>query len=399
VWVGIRRAIASDADREQERRKAVEPGAKGDCGGALGNERVSEQFVTDIPPVDPYTTQFNVHVGDCTCCGRRVQGRDPRQVSDALGAASCQIGATALGMAAYLNKSSGMTYGKISSFFTSAFNLSVSRAALARALERLAKKAKPLYEHIVSVIRNSTAVYPDETGWRINAAKAWLWVFVSLERQATVYVIRRSRGFEVAEEILGEDFAGLLGRDGWIVYNRFELAVHQLCTAHLLRRCESLLETLPSRQAVFAFGLKLLLLDALHLRNRRREEAISEHGFRVALGKLEARLGRLLETSYSHPEIEKFANHIAYYRNDLFTFLRHPEVEATNWPAEQAIRPGVVNRKISCGNRSDVGAETQAILMTVLRTSCQRGLEPIEVFSDLLHTPDPAEYSRLALGP
>jgi transposase len=87
------------------------------CGGGFGEECVHEQFVTDIPPVEPTVTQFNIHSATCKNCGTRVQGRHPEQISDAVGAASNQIGPHAVAFAAQLNKTTGASYGKISRFF------------------------------------------------------------------------------------------------------------------------------------------------------------------------------------------------------------------------------------------------------------------------------------------
>jgi transposase len=213
-----------------------------DCSGPLADE-VHSQYVTDIPPVKPKTTRFDVHVGYCACCGKRVQGRDPRQVSDALGAAANQIGGNALALAAHLNKSMGASYERIAYFFLIAFDLSLARSTLARGLERLAVKAEPLYQRIQLLVRKSPVVYPDETGWRIGGQKAWLWDFVSLLNQATIYEIRQSRGFDVPRDILGEDYAGTLGRDGWASYDGLRDARHQPCLGHIFNRCDKVLDT------------------------------------------------------------------------------------------------------------------------------------------------------------
>jgi transposase len=45
--------------------------------------------------------------------------------------------------------------------------------------------------------------------------------------------------------------------------------------------------------------------------------------------------------------------------------------EPTNWKAEQAIRPAVVNRKVWGGNRTAAGANAQGVLMSVFET-CRR---------------------------
>ena len=94
---------------------------------------------------------------------------------------------------------------------------------------------------------------------------------------------------------------------------------------------------------------------------------------------------------------DKFVRHLRRERDHLFTFLFHPEVEATNWPAEQAIRPAVITRKMSGGNRSERGARAQSVLTSVLRTCAQRGKDAWRFLSDLLR-PD-ADGDLLLPGP
>jgi transposase len=89
------------------------------------------------------------------------------------------------------------------------------------------------------------------------------------------------------------------------------------------------------------------------------------------------------------------AKHLRRHQNDLFVFLDREDVEATNWPAEQAIRPAVVNRKSCVGNRTPRGAEAQAILTSLLRTGQQRGLNLLALFSTILHSPRPPSYHDL----
>ena len=82
-------------------------------------------------------------------------------------------------------------------------------------------------------------------------------------------------------------------------------------------------------------------------------------------------------------------DHLAREREHLFTFLRIPGVEATNWRAEQAIRPAVVTRKVWGGNRTWAGATTWQTLTSVLRTASQQGHDPVELLARLLCAPGP----------
>lgn len=379
------------------------------CGGQVKLKDKASQYQTDIPEVQPATTAFEVHYGECIRCGRRVQGRHSEQTSDAIGAVGAeQIGPNAIAVAAHLNKSCGVSYERIAEIFKQVFGLEGNRSTLARGLLRLGRKAEPTYEDLIEQIRKSAVVYPDETGWKIGGLKAWLWVATTLT--ATVYLIERGRGFAEAAKILGKAFAGVIGSDGWAAYRGFTQAQRQTCLAHLLRRCAELLEAPPTEDcAAYFTEVKSALQDALALRDRRDDHSISPHGLRVSKGKLEARVDRLLDDPALDDESLRFAEHLVRNREALFLFLDRPDVEATNHLAEQAIRPAVINRKTSGGNRTPNGARAQGVLMSVLRTCKQRcmhlgdGRLPSDAPRPCTHSPPGAVSgkqipSRLVVG-
>jgi transposase len=87
-------------------------------------------------------------------------------------------------------------------------------------------------------------------------------------------------------------------------------------------------------------------------------------------------MNRRLDQPGSVTDVQRFAAHLAIEFPALFTFLLDPmAIEATNWRAEQALRPAVVTRKVCGGHRSWRGAATQQILASVLRTAHQRRLD------------------------
>jgi transposase len=266
-----------------------------------------------------------------------------------------------------------------------------------RALSRLAKTAAPTYESLIGKVREAPVVYPDETGWRVGGQSAWLWAFATPHE--TIYAIERGRGYAEAALILGEQYAGVIGADGWAAYGCFQQADHQTCLAHLLRRCGEMLETATRGAVRFPRAVKALLQAALALRDRRDAEALSWHGLRVAQGRLEARLDRLLAADFTDAANLRLANHLVRHRDALFLFLQRPDVEATNWPAEQAIRPAVVNRKSCGGNRTWQGAHAQAILTSLLRTCHQRNLDPLRICTSLLQTPGISPHELLPAPP
>jgi transposase len=359
------------------------------CGSGVRLEGKSSQYQTDIPRIEPTTTEFEIHFGRCTRCHRVVKGRDSRQISDASGAVGgVLIGPNTIAMTAHLNKACGMSYERIAEVLGQMFGLRVSRSTLARSLLRLGRKAAPTYANLIERVRGSPVVSPDETGWRIGGDKAWLWTVATPD--TTVYQIEPGRGYAEAVKLLGQNFEGVLCVDGWAPYRRFDHAQIQTCLAHLLRRSKELREAPPTAACAAWFeNIAAVLHEALALRKRRNEAAISERGLRIAKGKIEAKMDRLLDEPDLHDESLRFAIHLLRYRDGLFLFLDRADVDATNYRAEQAIRPAVINRKTSGGNRTPRGARAQAVIMTIQRTARLRSVSAIETFKQMLRDPSP----------
>ena len=134
---------------------------------------------------------------------------------------------------------------------------------------------------------------------------------------------------------------------------------------------------------------------AVRLRNDVRAGELSRDDLDQALEALAARLARRLLHPGPLADVQCFARHLITEWQALFTFLRNPAVDATNWRAEQAIRPAVVTRKVCGGNRSWRGAATQQILASVIRTACQRQHNPHAVIVGLLRSRSPTVAPEL----
>ena len=137
-----------------------------------------------------------------------------------------------------------------------------------------------------------------------------------------------------------------------------------------------------------------ILKDALALRDQRDVIDAGEFGLRVR--DLGERTDRLLAMRPTHAPNRRLLGHLQNEREHLFTFLTEPGVEATNWRAEQALRPAIVNRKSWGGNRSWHGARTPQITMSVIRTARQQNLDPIELMVSA-NSPEPAVSNLIAL--
>jgi transposase len=365
-----------------------------DCHAAVRALRIATQYQEDLPVQRPVVRRFEVHVGVCTQCQRRIQGRHPLQTSDALGAAAVHLGPQAVALAVLLNKRYGLPYGKIAGLLHDRFGLTVTRGGLVHTIHRAARQAQPTYATLRDTVRGSPVVTVDETSWRVDAQLQWLWTWVTPE--TTVFAILPGRGLAQAASVIGLDYPGVLQHDGWHSYRYFTAAAHQTCLAHLLRRCRTLLLDHPGQR--FVTAVKQVLQAALATRDAYVGGGVSPHGLATARGQYHERLGRLLERPVrADRAIVLFQQHLITEFAGIFSFLYAPAMlDATNWRAEQALRPAVVTRKMcGGGNRTPRGADSQQVLASVLRTAHQRGLDATDVLVTLLTAPTPTVPAAL----
>ena len=366
------------------------------CGGAVVGSHVDQQYQVEIPR-RPIYRQFNVAVGRCACCGRRVQGRHPLQTSDALGCCPSQVGPDAQAAVVMLNKDLGLSQGKIGRFFQTFFGIRLTRGGSCQIMLRAADRCQDEHRAIVRRVQQGRSIVADETGWRIGGWTAWLHVAVGAD--AVAYLVARRRGFEASALLIGEDYHGKLTHDGYASYDRFRGALHQTCLGHLLRRCHEMLETATRGAVVFPRKVKALLREALETREQRDARKITAAAAGAKADQLQARMTTLVRPLKTNAANERLAAHLQRHMSQLFTFLRHPDIDATNYRAEQAIRPAVVNRKVWGGNRTEAGAAAQSILMTVLFTAARQGRDAIEFVSQVLRASSPSSVRRPALLP
>jgi transposase len=266
-----------------------------------------------------------------------VQGRHAEQTSDALGAASSQVGPTAKAWAAWLHYGLGLSFVKSASLLAR-LGVNVSAGALCQAAQSTSTDLVPVQASIVKAVNNSAMIVPDETGWRVGGKGTWLWVAAT--RGATAYWVADGRGFEQACEVISPEFSGVMVRDGWAPYRRFGNATHQTCLAHLCRRSDELIADLPAWARDTPRKVREILTEALIARDLGDGERMA------VIADLAERVEMLADDAHPHNENRKLVAHLYAERDALFSFLTHPGTDATNWRAEQAVRPAVVNRKV-----------------------------------------------------
>jgi transposase len=166
-------------------------------------------------------------------------------------------------------------------------------------------------------------------------------------------------------DVLGDDYEGILVSDCLSAYERVGCR-QQKCYAHHLKAVADATEDHPNSS--FLAEARMLLKSALAVHSLR--DRVSEETYDL-IGRLERWADRLLDprAAVDHPKIAK---RLRKRRRHLFTFLHHRGVDATNNAAARALRPAVVVRKISCGNRTERGKRTWQVLASIAATCSQQ---------------------------
>jgi transposase len=217
----------------------------------------------------------------------------------------------------------------------------------------------------------------DETSWRQGDKPAWLWVAVT--SWVTVFVVRLSRGGEVARELLGQRFGGILVTDRYSAYNWYPVRWRQLCWAHLLRDFEAMRD----RGGCSAELGDTLLTQARQMFtwwHRVREGTLKRSTFRSYMTPLRREVERVLAAGSRSgvPKTAGTCQDILKRREALWTFVQVEGVEPTNNAAERSIRPGVLWRKGSFGTQSAEGSRFVESMMTVVTTLKQQQRNVLE---------------------
>ena len=345
------------------------------CGSAVGAPTERRfRLIEEIPETVPEVTEHNIPRHWCPKCKKLVEP----PVADAMPSAT--FGHRLVALTAWLHYGVGVTISQVLAVLRHHLHFKVSQGGLVRAWQGLAAILFAWYIEIGVQVKASGVLHADETGWRVSGRTHWLWCFTT--RKATYYMIDRSRGSPALSKFFTAAFDGVLVTDFWAAYNAVVCASRQACLPHLFRELDKTDEADRSAPwARFSKKLKRLLRDAVRLGKR---DDLPQERYASRRSRLGKRLGALLDTQSDNKNVKRLLKRLRRYRDALFTFLDHPDVPSDNNHAEREIRPAVVMRKNSLCNRSENGANVQAILMSVYRTLKLRGLDPLETIVSAL---------------
>lgn len=342
------------------------------CGGLVHDVEPVEQYIEEIPPVKVHVIRLVTYVGQCQRCGE-VRSTDPSQVSTATGCAKVQVGPRVLALGAFLKQSVGLTYRKACTVLEH-FGLRISPGGLAQAMKRVADRLEPVYEELARGIRDGPVVHVDETSWYVGEPKWWLWVFC--EPRTTVYVVDESRGAGVVRRVLGDSFGGTLVSDCLSSYNPIECR-KQKCYSHHLEALSDSIKLLGPQDSEPLSNLKIMLKAGMILGDMREE--LPPEKFRDYVANLRKSVDEVLDAVYPLTGVDKALHRFRTHREHLFTFLDYPEVDPTNNLAERQLRPAVITRKVSCGNKTKSGKRVWEVLTSIAATCRQRCISFVDL--------------------
>jgi transposase len=341
------------------------------CGDVL-SERPTDSYtrvVEDIVPARMVVTEYVVRRRYCRGCGEQVSPPVPNVVG---GGGNERFGLRLMLLVVSL-KLVGLSYEKVGSLLKLLFALEITEAAMLHCVESVARAFGPRYEELREELLRERSIRGDETGWPIKGRNHWLWAFVG--KWSVLYEVANSRGKDVPRRVLG-DYPGTVISDSWPAWNHVGKR-WQRCLVHYLRELKETIEYKSPGEEFFPFAKRLRRILGDAIRVAKKIDVGREEKLRVK-ARLERRVDALIE-SYSSPtaggekNCARLVKRLKRERGMLFTFLEEEGIDWNNNAAERALRPSVVIRKITYGNRSDEGARAHAVLMSVRETCNLRG--------------------------
>jgi len=325
----------------------------------------------ELPPLRPVITRIHRHRGVCPSCRRGFSAPAPPGM-----APGSPFGPDLTALILHLHVTQAIGFERLVRLLDEVFGTRISEGAIANMLARAETPLTAAAETIAAEVRRSKVVASDETSARVEGKNWWQWVLLS--STAVHHLIANSRGAAVLTDFLGDTKP-----DVWVADRYAAQAGHgnerQLCLAHLLRDAQYAIDT---GDTGFAPGFYKLLQRAVAIGHRRpnlKNTTLAQYR-----ADLDRRLDRLLAVNPTTEAGHQLARGIRKCRGDLFVFVTHRDVPATNNECERALRPSVIFRKVTGGFRSQWGARTYADALSVIATGRLHGRSAFQALRDAL---------------
>jgi transposase len=325
-----------------------------------------------LPPINPVYVEHQSYSCKCGKCGSITISELPPNLKS-----NIQYGDEIKALVVYLSVYQYLSYNRIAEFLDDFLKLPISEGTIDNILKECRKKSEGVYEQIRQKVENSFLVGGDETGIKINGKKGWLFTFQN--EKTTFLTSSMSRGFDTINGLFKNGFPkSTYVSDCLAAQLKVKSKNKQLCTSHLQRELQNFI---TSFNCEFSSQLNRLIEQAIELKYRLAENDYSLHKNKVKYFK--TKLDKLLDFEYpnKHRKILAFIKRLRKYRGYVFTFLEHPEVPPDNNGSERAIRNAKVKMKVSGQFKSLTGAETFAILRSIIDTAKKNSQNVFEALS------------------
>jgi transposase len=359
------------------------------CGHGLQQTTTPARVVQqiDIEAVPIHIEEHRAEAGWCAHCQKTHYAALPSGIEK-----GGLVGPRLTTLIAYLKGACHASYSTIRKYLRDMVGVTISRGQLAKVINKVSQALDDPYEVLLEDLVEQSRLNVDETGHRELGKQWWTWCFRA--DLYTVFKIDRTRSGDVLLEVLGEEFAGVLGCDYYSAYRRYMREcniVVQFCLAHLLRDVKYLTKLPDPRDRAYGERLQKALRDLFGIIHRR--DQWPDLAFEMHLRNARDEVLRQAEhepppTRHSQNLAKRFAKHGQAY----FEFVTTPGVEPTNNLAEQAIRFVVIDRLITQGTRGEKGRRWCERIWTVITTCTQQGRS---VF-DYLHAAVEAYFTQQA---
>jgi transposase len=353
---GHSRMRSDDPDEIIEHRPDRCTGCGGSLPGQLPAEVVSIAERVELPETAPLVRQHRRLALCCPACGTRVVAPMPKE------ARGTPFGPRLHAVATYLKTFQALSYERLQAALSDLFGLTLSQGGLMNLLRRAQARFEPGREAAVTTLRRAEVVASDETGVRIEGCNAFHWVFRSAH--AVVHQASPTRAASVVRAMMDGHRPAVWISDRYTA-QQGHAAKHQTCLAHLARDVAYAVETsddpVPFRlqlwlRAVFALAGHVTDLAAATLAAKRRS--------------LDRQLSAILTAPSRCDLTRELQAKIGRAREQLLVFLAYPgAVDVTNNGCERALRPAVVQRKVTNGYRAMWAADGEAAIRTVVDTA------------------------------
>ena len=331
--------------------------------------------VTELPPIQAHITEYQFPNAVCGRCGKTTRAPLPEEIAG-------QFGPQLAALIAYLTVVCRMPRRVAEALLAQALGIEISLGSTQKCWEEASRAVAAPCQELQQQLKAEAVLNVDETGWRTNGEKRYLWAFVAA--RYAVYTVAATRGSAVLAQFLGAVFHGVLCSDRFSAYLKYHSGSAQFCWAHLKRTLVGMLEFTKST-AVERFCRDALAEHAklFRLWHKFRGGHIDRQQLLLRSIPIQQRVVALAERHLESPhrEVRNLATALFEHNERLFTFLEREGVEPTNNCAERALRTGVQWRKICFGNRSTNGELATARLLTVAGTCELQGVSVLAYLS------------------